>query len=251
MALSWSIRRQLLYYAVTAVVGIIIVAGTWKVLFTRMPTCTDGIRNGDESGIDCGGSCLLLCAAEARVPLVLWARSFNSSPSTYTAAAYVQNPNPGAGARNVRYAFQLYDDKNVLVVEREGVIDLPPVRTIPIIEPNIDIGLRTVSRTLFTFADAPTWSKIIAEEGPILRLADYELAADASRLTAKLRNDGIRDAENVVVAAVLFDADGVARAASKTLIDRVNRKSTEDIIFTWGSGVEGITRAEVTILPSF
>ena len=29
------------------------------------PTCTDGIQNGGETGIDCGGSCPLKCDSES------------------------------------------------------------------------------------------------------------------------------------------------------------------------------------------
>jgi hypothetical protein len=27
------------------------------------PSCTDKVKNGDETGVDCGGSCMLKCAA--------------------------------------------------------------------------------------------------------------------------------------------------------------------------------------------
>ncbi len=133
------------------------------------------MQNGLELGIDCGGACSLICTDQAKAPTVLWARSFEIASSTYTAAAYIQNPNSGAGARAARYSFQLFDDQNILVVEKDGVVDLPPVRTIPVIEAGIDVGHRTVARTLFSFSALPAWDTVTAPI-PVLHLTQQNLS---------------------------------------------------------------------------
>ncbi|HVV39419.1 MAG TPA: hypothetical protein VHD31_03840 [Candidatus Paceibacterota bacterium] len=250
MAMSWSFRRKALYYGVAIIVAIIVALAVWKVFFTHTPTCSDGIMNGTELGIDCGGACSLICSNTAIAPKVQWARAFSIASSTYTAAAYIQNLNAGAGARNVRYSFQLFDDKNVLVVEKTGIVDLPPVRNVPIIESNINVGNREVARTLFSFSDTPVWIKVTTKQ-PTLELTQQTLSDDGSRLSAMLVNDSLNDVARVTVAAVLFDSQGVARAASKTIIAPLPRKSSKSIYFTWPGGIPDVVRAEMTILPSF
>lgn len=222
---------------------------TYVHFFTSAPTCFDGKFNSNERGIDCGGSCALFCAADTRAPIVLWSRAFEVAPNTYTAAAYVQNPNPGAAARNVAYSFQLFDDKNLLVTERVGTINIPPLQTVPFIDPNINVGNRTVSKAIFSFSANPVWTKIGAL--PALRTTGQYLAPDASQLRARIANDSIEDAKRVTIAAVLFDGNGTARAASKSLISAVPRKGSTPVTFTWSGGVPNIVRAEITILPSF
>lgn len=217
--------------------------------FTSAPTCFDGKFNGNERGVDCGGSCALFCTADTRAPVVLWSRAFEVAPHTYTAAAYVQNPNPGAAARDVAYSFQLFDDKNLLVTERTGTINIPPVQTVPFIDPNINVGNRTVAKAIFSFSAAPVWSRVGAL--PALRASNQYLSPDASRLSATIINDSITDANKVVVAAVLFDSGGVARAASRSTLSVVPRKGSQPVVFTWSGGVRDIVRAEITILPSF
>jgi hypothetical protein len=101
-----------------------------------------------------------VCKEEALSLIVLWSRAFEVAPHTYTAAAYVQNPNVGAGAKSVPYSFQLFDEKNSLIVERVGVINIPPVQTTPFIDPNIDVGNRVVARALFAFSEVPVWNRI-------------------------------------------------------------------------------------------
>lgn len=218
----------------------------YQSLFSAPALCTDGKQNGLERGVDCGGPCNLLCAQEARPPVVSWARSFLSAPQTYTAVAYVQNNNPGAGARRVAYTFQLFDSENRLVVDRTGVTDLPPVPTIPVIETGINAGYREVSRTLFAFAQQPAWVR--AGELPALSASKQSLSPDGSRLSATVRNDSLMDA-SATVAAVLFDAEGVARAASKSAI-AVPARGEVPVVFTWGVPAPSpIVRAELTILP--
>src|SRR5947209_2666869 len=125
MAIRWSTRRQILYYIVAMVVAVITLTLGYKLFFAHAATCSDGIKNGTEIGVDCGGSCSLICESDAKAPRVLWARSFKTDTSLYTSAAYIQNPNYGAAARAVQYSFQLFDKDNVLVVECDGVTDIP------------------------------------------------------------------------------------------------------------------------------
>lgn len=250
MSLSWSVRRKLLYTAVAGVVALVALAVVYQTFFVVTPTCFDRVQNGDEHGVDCGGSCALVCANEAHAPVVLWSRIFQTTPGVYTAAAYIQNNNPGAGTKQVAYSFQIFDADNQLIIERDGVVDLPPVQTIPIIEPNIAIANRTPARVLFGFANVPAWHQVPAGTVPKLSVTKQLLATDASRLSATLVNDTLIDAKRVTVGAVLFDASGTARAASRSIVD-VSKKSSTPVVFTFPGGVPNIVRAEITVLPSF
>jgi hypothetical protein len=254
MALSWSGRRQLMYYGVAAVVALIFVWGVWNAFFNAPPTCFDGKQNGDETGVDCGGSCALVCPAQAHAPSVLWSRAFRTGPTSYTAAAYIENNNPGAGARAVSYSFQLFDANNQLIIERDGVADLPPVVDIPIIETGINTGSRTVARTLFAFSAVPVWQKVPPAAYVVPTISQPQHAADYSSLSATIVNSSLSDAQNITVAAVLYDASGTARAASKSILS-VPKRSSTPVVFTWPAGVETptgpIVKAEISVLPSF
>lgn len=250
MVIPWGVRRQLLYYAVATVLVVVIGYVSWTAFLSRAPTCQDGVKNGNEAGIDCGGGCALVCADQSQLPTLLWVRSFPQGGG-YSAVAYLQNPNVGAGAKRVSYTFRLFDEKNTLLVERDGYADIPPIQTVPILETNIDVGGRTVARTLFEFTSEPVWSRVSADKLPPIRITDQSLAADGTRLTGTLVNETLDEVRNVRLVAVVFDASGVARGASQTLITRLARQSSEPIIFTWPNGFEDVARAEITILPTF
>ncbi|OGC88960.1 hypothetical protein A2419_01205 [Candidatus Adlerbacteria bacterium RIFOXYC1_FULL_48_26] len=264
MALSWSDRRKYMYLTVFGAIGVALLCWAYFSFIYHAPTCFDGFKNGSEIGVDCGGSCALLCKNQTREPSVAWARSFLtvSAASTtsvagektnniYTAAAYIQNTNLTAGARKAAYSFQLFDAKNQLIIERNGVTDLPPLPVIPVIETNIPTGTRVIARTLFAFSALPTWTSVAPDSLPAIDVSRQVLAADGSRLTLTLENNTVKDISNIIVGGVLFDGDGVALAASKSLITSLPRKSSQNVTLTWPLGVPGVVRAEITVLPSF
>ena len=250
MHIKWSFRRQFLYYGVAVVVLAVLSLATYTLFLNSPPSCSDGRQNADEHGVDCGGSCSLVCAVEAHDPVVLWARAFRTSPQTYTVAAYVQNPNVSASTKALPYVLQLFDDHNLLVVEISGSLDIPPVRTVPIVAPNVVVGQRTVARTLLSFTGTPpVWRK--SAPLPTLRIGNQRLAADGSTLSATIYNDSNVEVRDVVASAVLFDTVGTALSASKSILSRLGRKESQDIVFTWSGGVQGSIRAEITILSAF
>jgi hypothetical protein len=247
MTFSWSARRQLIYYGVAFIIVLILATWGYEAFFTAAPTCFDNKQDGTELGVDCGGPCSLLCTAQTGPLVVNWARAFEVSPGNYTAAAYVTNPNVTAGARSVSYSFQLFDASNSLVVERDGIIDLPPVQTIPIVETNISAGNRTIAHALFAFGTTPVWNKASV---PALQITGQNLAQDATRLSATLVNNTLQSVSQITVDAVLFDASGTARAASKSIVN-VGAKGSVPVVFTWPTAISGIVRAEITVLPPF
>lgn len=248
MALSWSRRRKLLYTAVISVIGLVLLVVGYQVFIDRAPTCSDGLWNGDERDIDCGGACARICTQDARDPVVLWARSFSISPGSYTAAAYIQNRNQNALARGVRYSFQLFDEKNILIVERTGVVDIPPVQATPIVETGIDVGNRTVAKTYFSFSSIPVWEENTKVITP-LQVGNQSLSPDGSRLSATVYNNTVEAVGRTVIIAVLFDGQGMALAASRAVISGVGKRSSQEVVFTWPNGTPGVVRAELTLLP--
>lgn len=253
--LSWRARRKYIYLSVVGVLLFFVLIFVWSTFFTTQPTCFDGRKNGNELGVDCGGACALVCQADVREPVVLWARAFPNRENTYTAAAYIQNNNRGAGAKEVGYMFRLFDADNSLIVERRGVMDIPPLQTVPVIESNISVGNRRVVRTQLIFTSSPVWTLIMPEQVRPLTIVKQILTPGESRLSATVVNDAVSDAKQVSVVAILFDAEGVARAASKSVIDTIPRKSSQQVVFTWpeeaGLSNAAITRGEITILQSF
>ena len=246
--MSWAGRRKGLYIGASLTILLTIAAIIGYAWLSRPATCTDGVRNGSEQAVDCGGACTRVCEGDAQAPAVLWSRAFELAPGVYTAAAYVENRNGGMYARNVRYVFRLFDDRNVLIAERSGMATLAPTRFIPIVEANIATGNRAPARAFFELSSAPMWER---GEAPKVEIVGQVFDENARRVALTVRNASMRDIDGMPVAAVLFDASGTAQAASVSVVPRLKKGADEPIVFTWPSAFAApIVEAHVIALPT-
>ena len=203
-------------------------------IFYHAPTCTDGIMNGDEQGVDCGGSCQRLCQTSFLAPSPSWTRFEQVAPSLYNLAAYIINPNIDAEASNVPYHIALYDDRGVLITDTTGTVTLPPHRNTIAFQGAVDVGKRIPAKALFEFTTPPNWHK--KKDGlSSITIGDKKYSEDelGSSLTVTLKNNSVYAVPKIGVYAVLYDKDANALGFSKTYVDEVPGKGTALAPFTW------------------
>ncbi len=130
--MSWSSRRRSLYFLIFFIAVAAIAGGILYSFFYEAPTCTDGIQNGMEEGVDCGGGCPIICSFSAAEPIVHFSRLFEIIPGVYTVVALVENPNPSVAAYDLPYTFKLRGTDSILVKEEKGVMYLPAKGVVPV-----------------------------------------------------------------------------------------------------------------------
>ena len=246
--ISWSTRRQFLYITVAAVILFLSVALPTYFVVYKAPSCSDGVQNHGEQGIDCGGPCALICKSSALDIIVHWQRAFRVKDGVYNALAYVENPNIDSGIGKISYRFKLYDSENILIYERDGQTFIPPNKIFGIFESNILTGSRIPARTLFEFLGEPIWQKNYAVS-PALSMGNKLLSEQDGlpRLTATLENHEGATVDNIEVVAIVYDSEDNAIASSRTIVDSLERGGTSDIVFTWPEPfVNTAVRTELT-----
>ncbi|MBU6431623.1 hypothetical protein KGQ29_04640, partial [Patescibacteria group bacterium] len=71
---SWSQKRKSIYFLIFAAFLFSFIILPAYFIFYKAPTCFDGKQNGDEKGVDCGGSCVNLCRSQYLEPNIIWSR---------------------------------------------------------------------------------------------------------------------------------------------------------------------------------
>lgn len=240
--MQWSLQHQILYAAVVLLVMALVGAGSWFVFFYTPPSCFDNILNQGEEGIDCGGSCSLLCVAP-RIS-ASWARAVKVAPGVYHAVAMVRNPRSDAGTEDLPYTFSLFDAENILIAERRGTFTLEPGETVPLFEANIVTGERIPARTFISFGEG-AWHTMERAPDPI-RITSQNLDREALRLSASATNTTPEPAHNVAFIALLYGADDTLIAASRTVINTLPARTTQSVTFTWQEPfTEPVIRADI------
>lgn len=231
---SWSKRRRFVYAGTVAVIVIVAIIIPAFFIFYQAPTCFDGVINGNELGVDCGGSCEKVCNASF-IPIKgsSWARYEQVAPELYNIAAYIVNPNTDGEAKNVPYLMQIYDNTGVMVTEITGKVTLPPHRNTLAFKPAVNLGKRIPASVYFEFTGAPDWNK---KTDPLAKVSvkeqEYTEDDKGSSLMVKLQNDSLESIGPVTVYAVLYDKEN-AIGFSKTIVDEIKGKDTAIAPFTW------------------
>lgn len=246
---SWAVWRRIQYglgfASFWGMIGVLI----YFVNFYQPANCFDGIMNGSETGVDCGGECVQICAADVLPPRVVWTESFEVTEGQYNTVAYIENPNQTAATPALDYTFQLLND-GIVVAERSGTTVLPPNSVYPVFEGRVFTDSREeATETRIVLEQSDLW--IPASVGrDQFRSVDIELSGADSRprLDVEIENTELVPAEDVEVVATVLNDAGEPVTASQTFIERIEARSIQDIVFTWPNPIAKTVRS--CIIPT-
>ncbi|MBX9906659.1 VWA domain-containing protein [Patescibacteria group bacterium] len=243
----WAFWRRVQY-----VIGIVLF---FAVVFTLIyfffirnePTCFDDRQNGDERGIDCGGSCVLVCPFDVLEPTVAWSRALKVSDGVYNAVAYVENKNLDVGTRELSYTFTLFAADGSKIAEKTGTTFLPPDSEYPIFEGRISTGNKVPAQTTITLAPVTRWEVFTDNRAQFTVNSRALVDADTKpRLEASLTNTSLNDARSVEIIATIFNAKGNALTASRTVVPLFEGRTEKVVTFTWPEPIaKTITSCEI------
>lgn len=251
MALTWADKRRTYIIGGAIALGIVLLSGILFAVLYDAPSCMDGRQNQDETGIDCGGSCMYLCAHEVQEPRLTFARAVTNGTGRTDVIAYVENRNQNAEAKAARYIVEVFGESGTLLGKREGTIDLPARATVAIFVPGVYQGVGAVPRAFVSFDKDTRWRNARGRENAIAISGIELVSGSRPRVNATLSNVAPSAVYNRTLVATVFDVEGVAIAASQTVVREVPALGTASAVFTWPEAFSGLAaRVEVTAVPT-
>src|SRR3989338_9421891 len=219
---SWRTNRQLfiLFLILVPVVGI----GAFLISrLVPVPTCSDGLRNQGEFGVDCGGSCAPCELKNPKPVTVFWARAVHVRGDTFDVAAFIENPNEILSSPRLKYEFTLFDAFGPVAVQKGSTFLLAQERT-HVIEANVKTTRQPV-RVEFRVTDV-TWQ---LQEGERLNILverrDYRVVKDNGRTLSVVETNILNrtsfDLNEVAAHFTVLDQDGNLLGANRILVDRL------------------------------
>lgn len=206
--------------------------------FYKAPSCTDGVQNQNEAGVDCGGPCRYLCTAQVQPPTVLFSKAIQNSQGRTDVVASIENKNATAAAKDVPYRITLYGAGQSLIQQVTGTLDLPPFSTVSVYLPGIAAGKQKVVNTFLDIeATAPQWFTMANDPRIVPTVSNTTLLGtpSAPRIDAVLTNPSIRVLANVRVVVLVRSASGDVMAASETIVPTIPAQGRAIATFTWNN----------------
>ena len=234
--MSWASGRR---FAILLIVGAVVIAflGILSIsVLYKAPSCSDGVVNQGEAGVDCGGPCAYRCTAQEQPPTVLFTKAVPNGEGRIDAAAQVENKNPDAAAKNVLYKIMFYDTDQVLVNEVTGTLDLPPNTIVPVFVPGVSFGNRAVAGAFldidsssFRWFAMPVDMHIV----PVVSTPKLGGTPSAPRIEAVLTNTSVTPLTNVRAVVFVHNSAGAVIAASATVLPLIPAQGEASAVFTW------------------
>ncbi len=190
----------------------------YRAAVAPVPSCFDGVRNGGETGIDCGGPCEP-CEVKNLLPLrAERVRTFRTDGGDVAAVAALVNPNE-AYEGDVSYTVSFRDEENKEIGSVARTATVPPGGVWYAYEAYRERG-RSVAGADVQLTET-TWRKRTDALRPAVSVRDVRVETADGRVVVRgaAVNGGLARAENVDVIAVVSDRNGFPLFASKTLVE--------------------------------
>jgi len=226
--MEYRIRKQIIILIIVFLILALIGTGAYFLFLKPKPTCTDNIKNQDETEIDCGGKVCQPCEINTLKNIeTVWVKVFPLSNGNYDFAAKIINPNPNFGNKSFRYSFEVLDAAGQLLGRLDGISFILPNESKYLIgnnflskQPVASVNLKIDSGT------KNDWQMLADYQGEQLLVKDKNFAVlnnikFSAQANGVVKNNTKFDFDTVVVSLVLFDAShqpiGAAISTMNTL----------------------------------
>lgn len=249
--MSWAARRRFIILSIIGAVVIAFFAIVSFSLFHKAPSCSDGVQNQGEAGIDCGGPCPYLCTALEHAPTVLYTKQIPSGAGRTDVIASIENVNAGVAAKSVRYTVMLYGIGQVLIQQVNGTVDLPPAATVPVFLPGIMNGNQEVVGAFLTIVPSSIrWFSLPSDPRiiPVVSNTTVSGTDAAPRIDAVLTNPTTSLLSDVPVVVLVHSVQGEVIAASRTIVPSIPAQGQATATFTWNGPFSSVPAA-IEVIP--
>jgi hypothetical protein len=199
-------------------------------------TCSDGLQNGSEEGVDCGAVCELSCPEVRQEAFLEGVVLVENADQSTDGVITITNPNATHGAVRLVVEVEALNTQGAIVNKRRQITYANPLANQVIVIP-FESSLNVASVSARIVEGDSTWSRISAStpervslviKNEVLSRADL-----SSQFSGVIENQSPFDVAHVDVAIVLYDKSGAARAAASTSMSSLGSGQERAFVIRW------------------
>jgi hypothetical protein len=237
--------KKSLITAIFLSIGALFIALLYFIFFYQTPTCTDGVQNGKETGVDCGGTCPNVCEE------IITGQPFTieevaivpGGRDRYDVLGRIYNPNDTEGASSFRYTIELKNGSGAVIATRTAQGFVLPQEKKTLMEIGIDSQ------------EVPTQATLRVEDIAWERFSGYQDRPNINIYQKRynqisggvgfgeafglVANESPFDFRTLTVKVILRDSTGKALAINSTEMRTVTSGEERDFRLVWPEAFPG------------
>lgn len=241
--------KQFVYGLVFIIVIVLVIIAFYAFFLKPASSCFDGIKNGGEQGIDCGGPCAKLCLPTGTQPIseIGAVDVFTPLAGHVTLLAQVVNPNANFAASVFDYTFNLYDSAGNILGTIPGTSFIYADQTKYLVVPNQAVS-GTVDHATLVIAP-PAWIPA-ATLGSVPQFMFQNVAASSPAsgtlaISGTVIDQDAASFSNLGIVAILKNSTGLPVGVSVTELDSISPNQPANFSVTYPIALQAINPAAI------
>lgn len=231
--MNWETKHKLVLISVVIIFSALILFYIFYSRLFPIPMCNDGVKNGTETGIDCGGSCALRCTSDIKPVKVIWSKAVKTAINTYDVSALLSNENRDSAPRYLDYKLSVFDTNGKVIWFGIGKTKVPVLSDFPVIIQNVKIKEK-IKNTNIELKEIESFLTDKKYQSLIVETLNTQFEnGDTPRLYVTIHNKTLIPILRFPVRVVLYDPLQNTLGVGETFIDRLDKDETKQLVFTW------------------
>jgi hypothetical protein len=242
-------QKKLVIGAVYGLILLVFLGAIFYFFFYTAPTCTDGVQNGKEAGVDCGGTCTNVCEE------VITGQPFTieevaimpGGRERYDILGKMYNPNDTEGASNFRYTVELKNASGQVIATRTSTSFILPQERKTLVAVGVE-STETPTEATLRIEDI-TWERFSGyQEKPNINIYQKRYNQITSGIGfgeafGLVSNESPFDFRSLTVKVILRDSTGKALAINSTEMRTITSGEERDFRLVWPEAFPGAVEA--------
>lgn len=232
----------LLFFNILLGIGFVVAT----TLFQPAPTCFDGVHNGDETGVDCGGGCLS-CEIFQLKPLQILKTTPVLYEDSFDLIAEVVNPNAGWGVDSFDYTFTVHEANGETIGRVLGQSFILPQEKKAIVKINVQKPIAPIAFAQLQISFDPNrWRRTSAESPRFQFINTAVQSLPRSQLKGEVVNTSPVAYKNIRIIGIFYGEFSQIAAVGQTVISELGSLQRKEFFLTLPPGHQRIKRFDLT-----
>lgn len=236
----WAKKRKKIIYGILIAIILLFLTSIVIEKNFKKPTCFDKKQNGDEAGVDCGGSCNLVCKKEHGKIIKNWSKVIKISGNMYNIATSIENTD-GENMLAVKYKMSVFSSNGVLIWSVKNMTRLRPLENKIIFNPYVNLGDNSVADAFIDILETTAYKKggeLYNKKTHIVSEKKYFIKNGIPTLEIKILNNAFFDSKDLEIVAIMYDKNKNIINFSNSIIAPIKSKEERKIFLTWQKDFE-------------